>query len=140
MTLYELIYSLASNEELDADTQLTICGDNNSNIFKGNCADAAKSKIHILYGNRNVVSWNNHADGCLICIEGERFRDDQKFYFKVLNSSDEGSVSGKVKLTFAQALAVDYATSTTNWEDCKEDEYGVPSFFICLDSAVPVED
>ena len=140
MTLYELIYSLASKEELDVDTPLTICGDNNSIIFKGNCADAAKSKIHILYGNRNVVSWNNPADGCIICIDGECIRDNQKFYFKIFNSSDEGSVSGKVKLTFAQALAVDYAASPTNWEDCKENSYGVPSFFICLDSAEPVED
>lgn len=140
MTLYELIYSLASKEELDVDTPLTICGDNNSIIFKGNCADAAKSKIHILYGNRNVVSWNNPADGCLICIEGERFKDDQKFYFRVRKDSDEGSASGRVKLTFDQALAVHYATSVTNWEDCEADDYGVPSFIICLDSAVPVED
>lgn len=136
MTLYELIQSLEYKEKLNADTPLTICGDNNDRLFEGIFGETC----HYMYGSRNVVSWDELDGGFRIRIEGGRFRDGQKFYFNVSCSSYDGEMSGRIKLTFDQALVVDHAVNTNNWEDVENDGYAVACFDFDIRTAEPVED
>lgn len=136
MTLYELIQSLEYKEKLNADTPLTICGDNNDRLFEGNFDE----NRHYMYGSRNVMSCDELDGGFRIRIEGGRFRDDQKFYFDISNNSYDGEVSGRIKMTFDQALVVDHAVNTNNWEDVENDGYATVCFVFDIRTAEPAED
>ena len=135
MTLYELIQSLEYKEKLNADTPLTICGDNNDRLFEGNFGE----KHHYMYGSRNVVSCDELDGGFCIRIEGGRFRDDQKFYFDVECGSYDGEILGRIKLTFDQALVVDHAVNRDNWEDLEDDGCAAVYFSFNIRTAEPAE-
>ena len=135
MTLYDLIQSLEYKEKLNADTPLTICGDSNDRLFEGNFGE----KRYYMYGSRNVVSCDELDGGFYIRIEGGRFRDDQKFYFDISNSSYDGEISGRIKLTFDQALVVDHAVNKNNWEDVEDDGCAAVCFDFDIRTAKPVD-
>lgn len=46
-----------------------------------------------------------------ITLEGERYLPDQKFNFSIEASDGESTTSGKIVLTYEQALAVAYASN-----------------------------
>lgn len=114
--------------------------DENDNIFDGCLEDARNAHIFTMYGSQNVKSWEKLPNSIRIVIEGERIRDDQKFYFTVY----DGKAKGQVALTFAQALAVARALDRRNWV-ARNDQppfndnicYGA---YIYLKSTRPAED
>lgn len=143
MTLNDLIEMLRLMKGFDAKKQLIVYPmnfDGKGNIFDGSYADARNSSLFVMYGTRNVSFWERIGGGIRICIEGDRYNSNQKFYFNVSNGSCEGHVAGRVKLTMDQALAVAYATNSENWLDYKDDSYDSPDFGIDINSAVPVEE
>lgn len=143
MTLNDLIEMLKLMKGFDFKTSLIVYlmnFDGKGSIFDGSYADARRTSLFVMYGTRNVSIWEDTADGVRIGIEGDRYKPDQKFYFKVSIGSCEGYAAGRVKLTMDQALAVAYATNSENWLDYEDDSYDTPVFGIDINSAVPVED
>ena len=143
MTLNNLIEMLKLMKGFDAKTQLIVYPknfDGKGNICDGSYADAMNSSLFVMYGTRDVSFWERIGGGIRICIDGDRYKPNQKFYFNVSNGSFEGCVEGRVKLTMDQALAVAYATNSENWLDYKDYSDDTPVFGINIDSAVPVEE
>jgi hypothetical protein len=143
MTLNDLIEMLKLMKGFDAKTQLIVYPknfDGKGNICDGTYADAMNSSLFVMYGTRNVSFWERIGGGIRICIEGDRYKPNQKFYFHVSIGSCEGYAAGRVKLTMDQALAVAYATNSENWLDYEDDSYDTPVFGIDIKSAEPVED
>lgn len=95
-------------------------------------------KVCILYGDREITSWNILENGVFIVIDGECYAEDQKFYFNV-GTFAEGDSRGRVRLTLEQAKIIEYATDKGNWENYDDDGYS-GSFFIDIDHPVPISD
>ena len=143
MTLNDLIKMLKLMKGFDAKTQLIVYPmnfDGKGNIFDDSYADAMNSSLFGMYGTRNVSFWERIGGGIRICIEGDRYKPGQKFYFNVSNDCSDGGAKGRVKLTMEQALAVAYAANQENWLDYEDYEYDTPVFDIDINSAVPVEE
>jgi hypothetical protein len=145
MTLNDLIKMLKLQEGFCDDTRLVISNndpDDEYSIHYGSCKYAKDSNVFNMYGRRDVVSWRDISNGFHIVIDGERYDENQKFYFNVSNDCSDGGEKGRVKLTMDQALAVAYATNSVNWLDHEHDSYSydIPVFAIDLDSAIPVEE
>lgn len=68
-----------------------------------------------------------------------KFEPKKQYYFRVYQSA-EGCVSGYVKLTYEQALAVAFACNSDNWKRIDCDEPWSGSFSIILDDVLSVED
>ena len=74
-------------------------------IYNGTFKNLESSDNLSIYGEREVISWDELFDSITITIEGEAYNSNQKFYFQVCTSA-EGYAFGKVKLTIEQAQAV----------------------------------
>ena len=145
MKLKDLINLLEIKEDFCEEMRLIIYAkepnknsETDDSIHYGSLKSFKNSDNFLIYGEREVISWNDSSNSIFITIEGEAYNSNQKFYFQVCTSA-EGYASGKVKLTIKQARAVAYATNKDNWEDY-QDEGWSGGFSIDLDSMEPVED
>lgn len=87
-------------------------GDIRSNMLVGSIADIDMYKR--LYG-KYEASWTVDNDNIYIDIFGKAYDKDQKFLFDIGTSGGDGYSSGKIALTYEQALIVDYACNKDNW-------------------------
>lgn len=89
----------------------------------------------------DVVSFTCDESGYNVIIDcvAMKFDPKKQYYFRVSQSA-EGCVSGYVKLTYEQALAVAFACNSDNWKEIDCDEPWSGRFSIILDNVLSVED
>ena len=89
----------------------------------------------------DVVGFTCDENGYNVVIDyvTMKFEPKKQYYFRVYQSAD-GCISGYVKLTYEQALAVAFACNSDNWERIDSDDPWSGSFSIILDDVLSVEE
>lgn len=106
-----------------------------SNMLVGSINDIDMYKR--LYGNYEA-SWSIDGNNIYIDIFGKVYNNDQKFLFDISTSGGDGYSSGKIALTYEQAMIVDYACNKDNWTDFKA-EFDDGNMSIDLDHPTPID-
>ena len=110
-------------------------GDIRSNMLVGSIKDIDMYKR--LYGNYEA-SWSIDGNNIYIDIFGKAYDEDQKFLFDIGTIGGDGYSSGKIALTYEQAMIVDYACNTDNWTNYKA-EFDCGSMNIDIDHPTPID-
>lgn len=135
--LIEVISAISCMADISKKTIVITAndGDIRSNMLVGSIADIDMYKR--LYGNYKA-SWTVDNNNIYIDIFGKVYDKDQKFLFNIGTYGGEGYSSGKIALTYEQAIIVDYACNTDNWTNYTEEFYS-GSMSIDLDSPTPID-
>lgn len=135
--LIEVISAISCMTDISKKTITITADDGNvrTNVMVGSITDIDMYKR--LYGNYEA-SWTINNDNIFIEISGRAYTKDQKFLFDIGTSGGDGYSSGKIALTYEQAMIVEYACNKDNWTDFMA-EYGDGNMSIDLDNPTPID-
>lgn len=136
--LIEVITTISNMTDISKKTITITADDGNirANLMVGSIDDI-DMYIKRLYGSYEA-SWSVDGNNIFIEISGKTYDKDQKFLFDIGTYGGEGYSSGKIALTYEQAIIVDYACNTDNWTNYAEEFYS-GSMSIDLDSPTPID-
>lgn len=133
----EVITAISCMTDISKKTITITADDGNvrTNVMVGSIADINMYKR--LYGNYEA-SWTVDNDNIYIDIFGKVYDKDQKFLFDIGTSGGDGYSSGKIALTYEQAMIVDYVCNKDNWIDYTT-EFDCGSMSIDIDRPTPID-
>lgn len=137
--LIEVISAISCMADVSKKTITITADDGNvrTNVMVGSIADIDIDMCKRLYGNYEA-SWTINNDNIFIEISGRAYAKDQKFLFDIGTAGGDGYSSGKIVLTYEQAMIVDYACNKDNWTDFIA-EYDDGDMNIDLDRPTPID-
>lgn len=140
LNVLELQGGFSGDTELFVYPSIENHSEADESFYRGKYNDIKKSVQYRLYAKNVVKSWEMlPGGGVKITLDGERYLPNQKFSFEIQTSDGESYTSGKIILTYEQALAVEYASNEDNWTNKVDYGYNHGSLTIDIDSAVPVD-
>ena len=140
LNVLELQGGFSGDTELFVYPSMEKHSEADESIYRGKYSDIKRSVQYRLYAKNAVKSWEMlPGGGVKITLDGERYSPNQKFSFEIQTSDGESYTSGKIVLTYEQALAVEYASNEDNWTNKVDYGYNNGSLTIDIDSAVPVD-